>query len=100
MVGSIYKQFAPLVNAARPAEQWQAYDIIWTAPGFAADGSLESPARVTVLLNGVLVQNNSVLPGATTYIGAPSYRAHGDMPIRLQDHAHLVRYRNIWVRKL
>lgn len=100
MVGSVYKQHTPLVNAARPAEQWQTYDIIWTAPRFAADGSLSSPARVTVLLNGVLVQNNSVLQGATTYIGAPAYRPHGDMPLRLQDHSHLVRYRNIWVRKL
>jgi hypothetical protein len=100
MVGSIYKQYSPLVNPARPAEQWQTYDIIWTAPRFAADGSLTSPARVTVLLNGVLVQNNSVLNGGTTYVGAPNYRAHGDMPIRLQDHSHLVRYRNIWVRKL
>jgi hypothetical protein len=100
MVGSIYKQFAPLVNPARPAEQWQTYDIIWTAPRFGADGALVSPARVTVLLNGVLVQNNSVLQGATTYIGAPVYRPHGDMPIRLQDHSHLVRYRNIWLRKL
>jgi len=53
-----------------------------------------------VLLNGVLVQNDSVLKGGTTYIGAPSYRAHGDMPLRLQDHGHLVRFRNIWVRKL
>jgi hypothetical protein len=100
MVGSIYKQFPPLVNAALPAEHWQTYDIIWTAPRFAADGSLTSPARVTVLLNGVLVQNNSVLKGGTTYIGAPSYRPHGDLPIRLQDHSHLVRYRNIWLRKL
>jgi len=67
---------------------------------FNADGSLLSAARLTVLLNGVLVQNNSVLKGGTTYIGAPSYRAHGDMPLRLQDHSHLVRFRNIWVRKL
>ncbi|MEO6080278.1 MAG: DUF1080 domain-containing protein [Steroidobacteraceae bacterium] len=100
MAGSIYKQFPPLVNPALPAEKWQTYDIIWTAPRFAADGSLTSPARVTVLLNGVLVQNNSVLKGGTVYIGAPSYQPHGDMPIRLQDHSHLVRYRNIWVRKL
>jgi hypothetical protein len=100
MVGSIYKQFPPLVNAAWPAEHWQTYDIIFTAPRFAADGSLTSPARVTVLLNGVLVQNNSVLKGGTTYIGAPSYRPHGDMPLRLQDHGHLVRFRNIWLRKL
>ena len=100
MVGSIYKQFPPLVNAAWPAEHWQTYDIIFTAPRFAADGSLASPARLTVLLNGVLVQNNSVLKGGTTYIGAPNYIAHGDMPIRLQDHGHLVRFRNIWLRKL
>ena len=100
MVGSIYKQFPPLVNAAFAAEHWQTYDIIYTAPRFAADGSLTSPARFTVLLNGVLVQNNVSLKGGTTYIGAPSYRPHGDMPIRLQDHSHLVRYRNIWLRKL
>jgi hypothetical protein len=100
MVGSIYKQFAPLVNATWPAETWNTYDIIYTAPRFAADGSLTSAARLTVLLNGVLVQNNVALKGGTTYIGAPSYRPHGDMPVRLQDHGHLVRYRNIWLRKL
>jgi hypothetical protein len=100
MVGSIYKQFPPLVNATLPAETWNTYDIVYTAPRFAADGSLTSPARITVFLNGVLVQNNTVLKGATTYIGAPSYQAHGDMPLRLQDHGHLVRFRNIWVRKL
>lgn len=100
MVGSIYKQFPPLVNATWPAETWNTYDIIYVAPRFAADGSLTSPARLTVLLNGVLVQNNSALKGGTTYIGTPSYRAHAEMPLRLQDHGHLVRYRNIWVRKL
>ncbi|HET9864318.1 MAG TPA: DUF1080 domain-containing protein [Steroidobacteraceae bacterium] len=100
MVGAIYKQFAPLVNAAWPAEHWQTYDIIFTAPRFAADGALLSPAKFTVLLNGVLVQNDVKLKGGTTYIGAPSYRPHGDMPLRLQDHGHLVRFRNIWLRKL
>jgi hypothetical protein len=100
MVGSIYKQHPPLVNATLPAEKWQTYDIIFTAPRFAADGSVKSPARMTVLHNGVLVQNNAVLKGATTYIGAPSYKAHGEMPLRLQDHSHEVRFRNIWLRKL
>ncbi|HTU65069.1 MAG TPA: DUF1080 domain-containing protein [Steroidobacteraceae bacterium] len=100
MVGSIYKQYPPLVNAAWPAEHWQTYDIIFTAPRFNADGSLQSAARLTVLLNGVLVQNDSVLKGGTTYIGAPSYKPHGAMPIRLQDHGHLVRFRNMWLRKL
>jgi hypothetical protein len=100
MVGSIYKQFPPLVNPTQPAETWNTYDIIFTAPRFNADGSLASAARLTVLLNGVLVQNNTVLKGATTYIGAPNYVAHGDLPLRLQDHGHLVRFRNIWLRKL
>ncbi len=100
MVGSIYKQYPPLVNATLPAETWQVYDIIFTAPRFAADGSLVSPARVTVLHNGVLIQNNVRLRGATAYIGAPSYSPHGDMPLRLQDHSHEVRFRNIWLRKL
>jgi hypothetical protein len=100
MVGSIYKQFPPLVNATVPAEKWQTYDIIFTAPRFAADGSLSSPARLTVLHNGVLVQNNAVLKGGTTYIGAPNYQPHGNLPLRLQDHGHLVRFRNIWLRKL
>ena len=100
MVGSIYKQHAPLVNASLPAETWQIYDIVFTAPRFAADGSLVSPARMTVLHNGVLVQNNVSLEGATTYIGAPSYHPHGEMPLRLQDHSHEVRYRNIWLRRL
>jgi hypothetical protein len=100
MVGSIYKQYPPLVNATHPAETWNTYDIIFTAPRFHPDGTLASAARLTVLLNGVLVQNNAVLKGGTTYIGAPNYVAHGDMPIRLQDHGHLVRFRNIWLRKL
>ena len=100
MVGSIYKQYPPLVNATLPAETWNVYDIIYTAPRFGADGSLASPARFTVLHNGVLVQNNVALKGGTTWIGAPSYRPHGDMPLRLQDHSHQVRYRNIWLRKL
>jgi hypothetical protein len=98
--GAIYKQYPPLVNANRPAAQWQTYDIIYTAPRFAANGSLLSPARFTVLHNGVLIQNNVALKGATTYIGPPSYKPHGDLPLRLQDHSHKVRYRNIWLRKL
>lgn len=98
--GSIYKQFIPLVNAAKPAGQWQTYDIVFRAPRFATDGSLESPARLTVFLNGVLIQNDVELQGATAYIGAPKYTAHGDAGIRLQDHDHLVSFRNIWVRKL
>jgi hypothetical protein len=98
--GSIYKQAVPLVNACRKEGEWQSYDVIFTAPKFNADGSLASPARITVLQNGVLVQNNFTLKGKTEYIGQPTYTAHGPMGIELQDHGHLVSYRNIWIRRL
>ncbi len=98
--GSIYKQFIPLVNAARPASEWQSYDIVFIAPRFEADGTLQSAARMTVFLNGVLIHHGVELKGGTTYIGEPKYEAHGEGSIRLQDHGHLVGFRNIWVRKL
>jgi hypothetical protein len=101
--GSIYKQSAPLVNANRPPGQWQYYDIVWTAPRFNEDGSLKTPAHVTVFLNGILIQNNTEIAGPTLYIGKPSYRKHGAAPIKLQDHgdpSEPISYRNIWVREL
>ena len=100
MAGSVYKQAAPLVNPAKEPGAWQSYHISYTAPEFDEDGSLQSPARVTVIWNGVVVQNNFVLKGHTPYIGLPEYTAHGDAPIRLQDHNSEVSYRNIWVRRL
>ena len=99
--GAIYKQFIPLVNASRPAMQWQRYDIVFTAPRFGSDGKLRSPARMTVFHNGVLIQNNVELKGPTVYRGPPSYGlAHGDAPLLLQDHGHRVRFRNMWIRRL
>jgi len=98
--GSIYKQYAPLVNACKKPGEWQVYDVIYTAPRFKEDGTVFSPARVTVLQNGVLVQNNISLFGPTEYIGIPKYVAHGAAPLDLQDHGNPVSYRNIWVRKL
>ncbi|MCJ8210954.1 DUF1080 domain-containing protein [Mucilaginibacter sp. RS28] len=104
MAGSIYKQFIPLANPARKPGEWQAYDVIWTAPVFNQDGSLKSPARVTVFFNGVLVQNNTTLLGPTQYIGKPSYSVvHGAAPIKLQAHgdkSEPLSFRNIWVREL
>lgn len=97
---SIYKQHMPLVNACASAGEWQTYDVIWTAPRFANDGSLVSPAYVTALHNGVLVQHHVALQGATVYAGKPSYRMHGPAPIKLQDHGDTVSFRNIWVRPL
>ncbi len=98
---SIYGQYPPLVNASLPPGKWQTYDLIWTAPRFAADGKLLSKAHVTVLHNGVLVQNNVEMTGPDPWIGRPPYTAHPErLPIALQDHGNPVRYRNIWVREL
>jgi len=99
--GSMYKQSMPAVNVCRGPGEWQTYDIIFTAPRFNSDSTLKSPARITVLQNGVLVQNNVSIWGSTEYIGIPSYKMHGDKePIILQDHGNLVGYRNIWIREL
>lgn len=100
---SMYKQYPPLVNAARRPGEWQTYDVVWTAPRFNADGSLKSPAYVTAFHNGVLVQNHVALKGVTLYIGTPSYHAHGAAPILLQAHGDPsppISYRNVWVRPL
>lgn len=99
--GSIYKQHIPLVNASLKPGEWQEYDVIFTAPKFNADSAVVSPARITVLHNGVLVQNNVEIRGSTEYIGQPSYKAHADkMPLALQDHGNPTSFRNIWVREL
>ncbi len=99
--GSIYKQHIPLVNASLKPGEWQEYDVIFTAPKFKTDGSLLSPARITVLHNGVLVQNNVEIKGGTVYEGQPSYKAHSDKePLVLQDHGNPTSFRNIWIREL
>jgi hypothetical protein len=100
MVGSIYKQQAPLVNAYTKNGEWQVYDIYWKAPKFTTDNKLESPAMITVVLNSVLIQNNYILKGNTPYIGYPAYEAHGRLPLMLQDHGTEVAFRNIWIRDL
>ncbi len=99
--GSIYNQYPPLVNASRKPGEWQSYDILWTPPKFKSDGSLVSPARITAFHNGVLIQNNVELTGATSWLERAAYKAHAEkLPISLQDHGNPVRYRNIWVREL
>ena len=101
--GSIYKQTAPLANASREPGKWQSYDIIWTAPVFDSDGSLKSPAYVTVLHNGVLVQNHTPLAGETVFVGRPTYHAYDRAAVKLQAHPDLsapIQFRNIWLRKL
>jgi hypothetical protein len=98
---AIYGQYPPLVNASRPPGQWQTYDIIFTAPRFKADGTVESPAFVTMLHNGVLVHNHTAPIGAMAYRAVGKYTPHGPKgPILLQDHGNPVRFRNIWVRPI
>jgi 3-keto-disaccharide hydrolase len=99
--GAVYGQFPPLVNASRPPGVWQSYDIVFHRPRFDAKGALVTPARMTVLHNGVLVQDNVTLSGPTAHQTRPPYKAHPDrLPLSLQDHSHKVRYRNIWARAL
>src|SRR5664279_3802577 len=99
--GSVFGQYPPMVNASRPPGEWQTYDIFFHRPHFAADGTLQCAARVTVIQNGVLVQSDAVLTGPTAYKRRPPYTAMPDKaPILLQDHSYPVRYRNIWVREL
>jgi hypothetical protein len=98
---SMYGQYPPLVNAARAPGEWQTYDIIFTAPRFAADGSLEKSAIVTVLHNGVVVHHATPFWGPTRHREVRPYtREMTTGPIALQDHGNPVRYRNIWVREL
>jgi hypothetical protein len=98
---SIYKQLPPLVNVSRPPGEWQTYDVVFTAPTFNENGSVKTQARITVLHNGVLVQNNQAIWGATQYIGIANYEKHGPKePISLQDHGNPVSFRNIWIRNL
>jgi hypothetical protein len=100
-VGAIYGSTPPLVNASRAPGEWQSYDIVFERPHFAADGSVERPAYVTVLLNGVLVQNRQPYTGSTVWRQLAKYEPHGDAaPIQLQDHDSPVSFRNIWVRRL
>ncbi len=103
MAGSLYKQAVPLANPARKPGEWQTYDVLWTAPTFAPDGTLKTPAFATVLFNGVLVENHFQLRGETLYIGQPFYKAYDRAPIKLQahgDHSEPISFRNIWLREL
>src|SRR5207344_2632723 len=98
---ALYGQYPPLVNASRPPGQWQTYTIVFHAPRFDAEGKVTRPARVTVLHNGVLVQDDAELTGPTAHKARPPYTAHpAKLPLALQDHDHPVRYRNIWIREL
>ena len=98
---SVYKQNPPLVNACRKPGEWQTYDIVFEAPRFDPQGDLTRPAFVTVLQNGVLVQNHFQIQGTTAWDVPPKYKAHAaKLPMILQYHGNLVRFRNVWIREL
>jgi hypothetical protein len=99
--GALYGQYPPLVNATRAPGEWQTYDIIFHGARFDAAGKVTRPTRITVIHNGVVVQDNQELMGPTTHKARPPYKAHPEkLPIALQDHAHPVRFRNVWFREL
>jgi len=97
--GAIYGQSPPLVNCCRPPGEWQVYDIFWTAPRFMGS-SLASPAYITVMQNGVLIQNHTKVTGETPYRAIGTYNAHGNGPVKLQFHGNPVRFRSVWVRAI
>jgi len=98
--GAIYKQYAPLVNASLPPGKWQTYDVFFTAPRFNEDKTIKSPAYITVIHNGILIQNHVEIKGST-YVKTTEYKSHADkLPLMLQDHWFPVSYRNIWIREL
>ena len=93
--GAIYNQSASLVNACKPPLEWQTYDVIFRAARVSESGEIEESARVTVLQNGIVIQNNVEIQGSTG--GATDDDAAAPGPLRLQDHGNSVKYRNIWV---
>lgn len=98
---AVYGQYPPQVNASKKPGEWQTYDIAFTAPRFGEDGSLRSPAYITVFHNGVLTQNHVALLGPMSFRALAKYTPHGPKgPITFQDHGNPVKYRNIWVRAI
>lgn len=99
--GSIYNQMPPMVNVCKKPGEWQSFDIIYTAPRFETDGKLKTPGYITVLQNGVVVQNHHEIQGETFFDRPPSYKAHPvKQPIHLQFHGNTTMFRNIWIREI
>jgi len=80
-MGGVYGQVTPLSLPARPAGEWQTFDITFIG------------RRVTVVLNGTTIIDNAEIPGITG--GALDSREGEPGPIMLQGDHTAIRYRNI-----
>lgn len=98
--GSVYKQVIPMVNASSKTGEWNTFDIYYTAPRFRDNGTVETPAYITLIHNGVLTLNHFEIQGTIQYIGIPKYELHDKAAIKLQGHGSEVSFRNIWIREL
>jgi hypothetical protein len=98
--GSVYKQVIPMANASSKPGEWDSFDIFYTAPRFRFNGSLEKPAYITLIHNGVLTLNHFEIHGTIQYIGTPKYELHDKASVRLQGHGSAVSFRNIWIREI
>ena len=112
---ALYRQSAPLVNACRPPGQWQTYDGIYHAPKCNSDGTMQAPGSLTLLHNGVLVQDH-----VPVNVPQGARRCVSEGPLVLQDHSRYIgrkieieegpingpapetdmQFRNIWMRRL
>jgi hypothetical protein len=95
---AVYTQTPPKVNACFPPGFWQTYEITFHAPRFDADGKKTKDAVVTVVQNGVTVQDQTVIKGPTGAARSKPEVKAGQ--IKLQDHQHPVKFRNIWIQEL
>jgi hypothetical protein len=99
-MGSIYKQVIPMANASSKTGEWNSFDIYYTAPQFRENGTLQKPAYITLVHNGVLTLNHFEIQGTIEYIGTPKYELHDKASVLLQGHGSAVSFRNIWIREL
>lgn len=101
MAAALYGEKPPDVSALRPTGEWQCYDIWFKRPIFDDSGKMKSPACVSVMVNGVIVQKNAPFPGPSSHKKRPPYQKHADArPLMLQNHNEVVEFRNIWIQPL
>jgi len=98
--GSIYKIHPPLANVTSKPGEWNTFDIIYKAPKFDTFGKNMEYGVMTVIHNGVVIQNNATVYGTTENVGYPKNPMHRGGRIMLQDHGCLVSFRNIWIRRI